>query len=54
MNWEEKITEGMKLIKEGCINQNNWIDCPKCPFDDYCTILMQNGGATPDRWEFEK
>ena len=54
MDWKEKIKKGLELIKEGCTNQDNWKECYKCPFNDYCTTLMENGGVTPNEWELEK
>lgn len=37
MNWEEKIKEGMKLIKEGCKEKPKGNTCKKCPFNEFCT-----------------
>lgn len=39
MNWEEKMLEGMRLLQEGC-DENYEDECVNCPFDKYCTALM--------------
>ena len=42
MNWKEKISQGMQLIKEGCKENTSWMNCHQCPLDDLCTILEHN------------
>lgn len=54
MNWEEKIKEGMKLIKEGCSQQGSWNGCCECPFDNYCTACYSTDQKNPEEWEVEK
>lgn len=41
MDWKEKITMGMELIRQGCEDggDGEFKDCPHCPFDSFCTIL---------------
>lgn len=38
--WQEKMIQGMKLIKEACHENDEWNACSSCPFDFYCTALM--------------
>lgn len=38
-NWIEKIKEGMELIKQGCSENAEWIECYKCPFNKYCDMI---------------
>lgn len=49
MSWTEKIKQGMELIKEGCVENEEWTNCNDCPFDAYCQILI--GKAFSDRDE---
>ena len=39
MDWKEKMLEGMRLLQEGC-DENPSGECVNCPFDKYCTALM--------------
>lgn len=41
MNWKEKISQGMELIRQGCEDGGDgaFKDCQNCPFDTFCTIL---------------
>lgn len=39
--WNEKVLEGMRLIQEGCRENEEWNGCATCPFDEYCTVLME-------------
>lgn len=41
MNWAQKMLEGMRLIREACDSNEEWSKCDKCPFDKYCTALME-------------
>lgn len=38
--WMYKIAQGMALIKEGCAMNEYWSDCDYCPFDEYCSAIM--------------
>ena len=49
MNWEEKIKEGMKLIKEGCSEQTEWSKCYDCPFSTCCELLEENYYEVPSK-----
>jgi len=52
MDWKEKISEGMRLIIEGCKENDSWTHCHDCPFDNYCTEIYLNGlHETPDSWK---
>jgi hypothetical protein len=50
MSGFEKIQMGMKLITEGCREQTEWTACHDCPFDSFCTMLMDSGNDDGD-WE---
>lgn len=39
--WQEKMIEGMRLIKEACQANDSWNKCHNCPFDQYCSALME-------------
>lgn len=47
MDWKEKIKEGMKLIRRGCIEQTEWTKCHECPFKTFCEVLEENGYEVP-------
>ena len=49
MDWKEKITDGMRLIKEGC-RENHELCGEQCPFDEFCLVLWHNDKGTPDDW----
>ena len=56
MSWVDKMRQGMALMKEACSENPGWNDCSKCPFDEYCDILMQSsvGRVIPENWEDEE
>ena len=61
-DWIKKIEEGMNLIREGCQLNGEWGMCTRCPFTDYCDILMDAAHAegkefdeySPYYWGVEK
>ena len=40
MDWKEKMFLSMKQTQEACQENENWYHCAECPFDEYCTALM--------------
>lgn len=56
MDWKQKMLEGMRLVREACEANGEWNKCDHCPFDKYCTALMEAdlidpfGGVT---WELD-
>ena len=38
--WQKKMLEGMRLMQEACKENGQWNQCCECPFDAYCTALM--------------
>lgn len=40
MDWQKKMLEGMRLMQEACSDNGHWTKCHICPFDSYCTALM--------------
>jgi len=55
MDWKTKILEGMKLIKQGCSENEMWTDCHKCPFTKYCDLCIDEEMwvGVPEDWEIE-
>ena len=55
--WQLKILEGMKLIKEGCSENDSWACCNECPFTDSCDIIQEHHPElllnVPQVWEIE-
>ena len=47
MDWKEKIKEGIKLIKEGCLEQTEWEKCYDCPFGTVCVLMEENNYEIP-------
>lgn len=48
MDWQKKMLEGMRLMLEACGENNQWSNCPRrCPFNDYCTALMDASAIDP-------
>ena len=39
MDYVEKIRKAMQLLQEGCMMNEEWADCVRCPFDRYCDLL---------------
>jgi hypothetical protein len=39
MRWYEKMSEGMRLMKEACADNENWDACWNCPFGFVCDKL---------------
>lgn len=40
MDWKQKMIEAMKQMSEACQENSEWTKCAACPFDEYCTALM--------------
>ena len=38
--WQKQMLEGMRLMQEACGANGQWNHCCECPFDAYCTALM--------------
>ena len=56
MDWKQKMTEGMRLMREACNANGEWNKCHHCPFDRYCTALMVDGLIDPFEgldWELD-
>ena len=50
------MTEGMRLIREACNTNVEWDKCKECPFDKYCTALMDENLIDPFEgldWELD-
>ena len=61
MRWHEKMSEGMRLMKEACAENGNWDKCEYCPFDliyiKLMTVSGRDGKFTdyiPMNWRKEK
>ena len=40
MKWIKHMEEAMKAVEAACAENTMWDRCRECPFDDYCTALM--------------
>lgn len=40
MKWINHMKEAMKAVEAACAENTMWDRCRECPFDDYCTALM--------------
>ena len=47
MDWKSKMSLGMKMIQEACQDNEKWNHCAECPFDAYCTALMDENLIDP-------
>lgn len=47
MSWQEMILMGMKLIKAGCEDVEDFSYCPNCPFYNFCSMKEL---VPPDCW----
>lgn len=45
MRWHEKMSEGMRLMKEACAENENWDKCWDCPFTYICDKLSKAARA---------
>ena len=45
MRWYDKMSEGMRLMKETCADNENWDTCWGCPFGAVCEKLMDAARA---------
>lgn len=48
MEFITKIKEAMELLHKACKMNDEWANCSKCPFLDYCNALEKAGFGTPD------
>jgi len=54
MNWNDKMKEGMKTIKEACIESLNtpqW--CEDCPFEKHCDATAIDYYSPPFTWRID-
>ncbi len=47
MDWKSKMFLGMKMIQRACQENENWDHCAECPFNAYCTALMEENLIDP-------
>ena len=52
MDFTVKIKEAMELLHEACKMNDEWVDCAKCPFNEYCNAIEERGLGTPDDDDF--
>lgn len=53
-NANSKIISGMRLIAEGCKENESWSDCKACPFEEYCGYIQdgnENRFLAPLTWD---
>jgi hypothetical protein len=53
MDWKKEMTLAMLSIQSACMKNDSWYECRNCPFDEYCTLLQDNGFGEPTEWEIE-
>lgn len=53
MDWVEKMKVAMLRVQEACQTNDKWSNCQNCPFDEYCTVLLEHGFGEPSEWEIE-
>jgi len=51
MSWQEMILMGMKLIKAGCEDVEDFSYCPNCPFYNFCSHNPMRKWESPDHWK---
>lgn len=39
-DWKAKMALAMNMMEEACHENEEWTKCDSCPFDTYCTALM--------------
>lgn len=49
--WIRKMNLAMKTLIDVCKENEVWAGCQYCPFDDYCTALIEVGYRSPDEWK---
>lgn len=52
MDFIDMMKEGMEKIQEACRMNEEWNQCPFCPFVDYCDVIEGAGLGTPDEEDF--
>lgn len=54
--WQKKMLKGMSMMREACGANGEWNKCKECPFDAYCTALMEANLIDPFEgldWELD-
>lgn len=52
MDFISKMEEAMMLLQKACESNEEWANCVRCPFVDYCNTLEEAGFGTPDDDDF--
>lgn len=42
MDWISEMRAGMEMMAKACSKNTEWTKCHKCPFSEYCDILMKS------------
>ena len=52
MSWIDKMKSAMLDIQAACMENGEWNNCCKCPFNHYCNIICEHDGldSTPYNW----
>ena len=50
--WQKKIIEAMKNLRDACNLNLDWEGCKKCPFRDYCDSIETDYDITPGSDKF--
>lgn len=49
--WIRKMNLAMQVLVDACGENDEWPKCQHCPFDNYCTTLIEAGYGNPCEWE---
>ena len=41
MDWISEMRAGMEMMRKACKKNKEWSKCNDCPFDEWCTMLME-------------
>lgn len=41
MDWKSEMRAGMEMMHKACEKNTEWSKCYDCPFDEWCTMLME-------------
>ena len=53
--WQLKMAQAMDVMQEACEENKDWSKCHLCPFDTFCTALMDAKLIDPHEginWEY--
>ena len=51
MEWIEQMKEAMRAVSDACYANKDFFGCKKCPFKDYCKVIIHVGYDIPEAWD---